>query len=144
MNIKKLAIISFLGLVTMLSGAYVTKAQTVVFEPGRYRMNYRGYRTDERGARLLQQAVNRGYADGYQAGRDDRSSHRRLNWRRNQMYRLANNGYENYVGQSYYRYYYQQGFQRGYQDGYYSRNRYGDGTQILGNVLGQIFRAIRD
>jgi hypothetical protein len=143
MKFKKLAIIGFMGLVTMLSGAYVTKAQVVVLEPGRYRMNYRGYRTDERGANLLQQAVNRGYADGYRAGRDDRDGRRHGNWRRNEMYRIGNSGYENYVGQSYYRYYYQQGFQRGYQDGYYSRNRYGDGTNILGNVLNMIFRPRR-
>jgi len=143
MKIKKLAIIGFMGLVTMLSGAYVTKAQTVVFEPGRYRTNYRGYRTNERGAELLRRAVNRGYADGYSAGQADRSSGRRLNWRRNEMYRTGTTGYENYVGQSYYRYYYQQGFQRGYQDGFYSRTRYGTGTEILGNVLNQIFRATR-
>jgi len=143
MNIKKLMIGGFLGLGMMLSGAYVTKAQTVVFEPGQYRVNYRGYRTNERGARLLQQAVNRGYAEGYQAGQDDRSTGRRVNWRRNQMYRSGNAGYENYVGQSYYRYYYQQGFQRGYQDGFYSRNRYGNGTNILGNVLNMIFNARR-
>jgi hypothetical protein len=143
MKIKKLAIIGFLGAVTMLSGAYVTKAQVVVLEPGRYRMNYRGYRTDERGAQLLQQAVNRGYADGYRTGREDRDSRRRLDWRRNEMYRLGNTGYENYVGQSYYRYYYQQGFQRGYQDGFYSRNRYGNGTEILGTILNQIFRPRR-
>jgi len=143
MKIKKLAIIGFLGLVTMLSGTYVTKAQTVVFEPGRYRINYRNYRTNERGARLLQQAVNRGYADGYRAGQEDRESRRRLSWNRNQMYRSGYNGYENSVGRSYYRYYYQQGFQRGYQDGFYSRNRYGNGTEVLGNILNQIFRATR-
>ena len=143
MNIRKLAIIGFMSAATMLSGAYVTKAQVITIQPGRYRMNYRGYRTDERGAQLLQQAVNRGYADGYQAGRDDRSGRRRLNYRRNQMYMSGNTGYENYVGQSYYRYYYQQGFQRGYQDGYYSRNQYGDGTNILGNVLNLIFRPRR-
>jgi hypothetical protein len=34
MKIRKLAIISFLGLVTLLSGAYASSAQTVVFEPG--------------------------------------------------------------------------------------------------------------
>ena len=143
MNLRKFGLIGFMGLAMMLSGAYVTKAQVITIQPGRYRMNYRGYRTDERGAQLLQQAVNRGYADGYNAGRDDRSGRRRLNWRRNEMYRRGNIGYENYVGESYYRYYYQQGFQRGYQDGFYSRNRYGDGNNILGNVLNMIFRPTR-
>jgi hypothetical protein len=60
------------------------------------------------------------------------------------MYMSGNEGYERYVGQSYYRYYYQQGFQRGYQDGFYSRRRYGNGNEILGNVLNGIFRAIRN
>ena len=143
MKIKKLAVLGFLSLGMLLGGTYVSKAQVITFEPGRYRTNYRGYRTDERGAALLQQAVNRGYADGYNAGRADRDGRHRNNWRRNEYYRQANNGYENYVGQSYYRYYYQQGFQRGYQDGYYSRNRYGDGTNVLGNVLNLIFRARR-
>ncbi len=144
MKIRRLSIMSFLGLVMLLGGAYVSSAQTVVFEPGRYRVNYRGYRTDERGANLLREAVRRGYVDGYQAGRADRDGRRRQNYRRNRMYMSGNEGYESYVGQSYYRYYYQQGFQRGYQDGFYSRNRYGNGTDILGNVLNGIFRAIRN
>lgn len=143
MKIRKLSLIGFLGLVTLLSGAYVTDAQ-VVFQPGRYRLNYRNYRTDERGANLLQQAVRRGYREGYQAGAADRDGRRRMNWRRNNMYRSGNNGWENYVGQSQYRYYFQQGFQRGYQDGYYQRRRYGDGTEILGNILNGIFRAFRN
>ena len=143
MKTRKLAIISFLGLVTLLSGAYASRAQTVVFEPGSYRVNYRNYRTNERGATLLREAVRRGYIEGYRAGQEDRDGRRRLNWRRNEMYRSGNMGWENHVGQSYYRYYFQQGFQRGYQDGYYSRNRYGTGTDILGTVLNGIFRATR-
>src|SRR3569623_1354253 len=100
MKIRKLAIIGSMGLAMMLSGVYVAKAQVITFEPGRYRTNYRGYRTDERGAQLLQQAVNRGYTDGYQAGRDDRSGRRRLNYRRNRLYMSGNTGEENYVGPS--------------------------------------------
>ena len=144
MKIKKLGIISGLGLVILLGGAYATNAQVVVLEPGQYRVNYRNYRTDERGANLLREAVRRGYVAGYRAGREDRDGRRRLDWRRNNMYRSGNEGYESYVGQSYYRYYFQQGFQRGYQDGFYSRRRYGDGNEILGNVLNGIFRAIRN
>ena len=142
MKIRKLMFIGFLGLVTLLSGAYVTNAQTVIFEPGRYRVNYRNYRTDERGANLLREAVRRGYVAGYQAGRADREGRRRLSWQRNRMYRSGNEGYETYVGQSYYRYYYQQGFQRGYQDGFNSQSRYGvrsgNGMSILGSILGSI------
>lgn len=142
MKLRKLAILSFAGLVIVLGGAYASSAQTIVFEPGHYRVNYRGYRTDERGANLLREAVRRGYVAGYQAGQADRDG-RRVNWRRNRMYLSGNEGYENYVGESYYRYYFRQGFQRGYQDGYYSRNRYGTGTEILANVLSNIFRASR-
>ena len=144
MKTRKLIIFSFLGLVMLLGGAYATSAQTVVFQPGRYRLNYRNYRTDERGANLLREAVRRGYSAGYEAGRADRDGRRRMNWRRNRLYRSGNQGYESYVGQSYYRYYFQQGFQRGYQDGFYSRNRYGNGTEILANVLNNIFRAVRN
>src|SRR5687768_13548050 len=115
MKIRKVAIFSFLGLVILLGGAYVSSAQVVVLEPGRYRVNYRNYRTDERGANLLREAVRRGYVDGYQAGRADRDGRRRLNYRRNGMYMSGNQGYETYVGRSQYRYYYQQGFQREYQ-----------------------------
>jgi len=144
MNIRRLALISFLGLTTVLSAAYVSNAQTIVFEPGSYRTNYRRYRTNERGAALLREAVRRGYTEGYQAGRDDRDGRRRMNYRRNNFYRSGNSGWESYVDRRQYQYYYQQGFQRGYQDGFYSRNRYGTGTEILGNVLNSIFRAIRD
>ncbi|PYS88283.1 MAG: hypothetical protein DMF62_10165 [Acidobacteria bacterium] len=144
MKIRRLAILSFLGLMMLLSGAYATRAQNVVvFEPGRYRVNYRNYRTDQRGATLLREAVRRGYVAGYEAGRADREGRRHLNWRRNHIYMSGNEGYESYVGQSYYRYYFQQGFQRGYQDGFYSRTRYGTGTEILANVLNGIFRAVR-
>src|SRR4030095_4020006 len=115
MKIRKLGIISILGLVIVLGGAYASSAQTIVFEPGRYRVNYRNYRTDERGANLLREAVRRGYVAGYRAGQADRSGRRRLDWRRNNMYRSGNEGYENYVGQLYYRYYFQQGIQARYE-----------------------------
>ena len=144
MNIRKLALISFLGISTILCGVVVSNAQTVIFEPGNYRTNYRRYRTNERGANLLREAVRRGYTEGYQAGRDDRNGRRRMDYRRNRVYRSANSGWESYVDRRQYQYYYQQGFQRGYQDGFYSRNRYGNGSEILANVLGGIFRAIRD
>ena len=143
MKLKKLAILSLVGLVIFLGGAYASSAQTIVFEPGRYRVNYRNYRTDERGANLLREAVRRGYTAGYNAGVADREGRSRMNWRGHHMYRSGNEGYENYVGQSYYRYYFQQGFQRGYHDGFYTRNRYGNGTEILANILNGIFRAQR-
>ena len=67
MKIRRLAILSFLGLMMLLSGAYATRAQNVVvFEPGRYRVNYRNYRTDQRGATLLREAVRRYGAHAFQ------------------------------------------------------------------------------
>jgi len=143
MNFRRFVLISFLGGSMLLCGVVVSQAQTVVFEPGRYRVNYGRYRTNERGAELLREAVRRGYREGYQAGVADRDGRGRFNWRRNSVYRSADMGYESYVGQSYYRYYFQQGFQRGYQDGYYSRRRYGNGTDILSGILNSIFRATR-
>jgi hypothetical protein len=143
MRVRKAFLMCCLGLAMVFSGTLVTKAQTIVFQPGRYRVNYRGYRTDERGANLLREAVRQGYRAGYQAGVDDRNGRRRMNWRRNEMYRSANLGWENYVDRRNYQYYFQQGFQRGYQDGYNSRNRYGNGTDILGGILNTIFRARR-
>lgn len=144
MSIRNLAIITGVVIATAFGSAVTTKAQDV-FQPGRYRV-MRGrsyYETDNRGAELLREAVRRGYREGYQAGRADRSARHRLNWRTNRVYRSANLGWENYVDRRQYQYYFQQGFQRGYQDGFYSRRRYGNGTDVLGNVLNTIFRAIR-
>jgi len=143
MSLRKFAVTGILGGAMLLAGAVASKAQTIVFEPGNYRVNHGRYRTNERGATLLREAVRRGYREGYQAGREDRSNRNRMNWRRHNLYMSGNSGYESYVGQSQYRYYYQQGFQRGYQDGFNSRNRYGDGNDILGSFLNSIFRASR-
>ena len=84
-----------------------------------------------------------GYREGYNAGVADRNGRRRMNYRRNEAYRSGNIGWEDAVDRRQYQYYFQQGFQRGYQDGFYSRTRYGTGTDILGNVLNSIFRAVR-
>ena len=143
MNIRRLPLITFLGLSTLLCGAYVSKAQTIVFEPGNYRLNHGRYRTNERGANLLREAVRRGYQEGYQAGRDDRDGRRRMNYRRNSFYTSGNSGWESYVDRRQYQYYYQQGFQRGYQDGFGNRQQYGVNsngqasllTSILGTIL---------
>jgi len=109
-----------------------------------YGSGYRVYRngsyydTDSRGAELLQQAVNAGYQQGFQAGQYDRNDRRRNNWNKNGIYRSGNFGYENGVDRGQYQYYFQQGFQRGYQDGYNSRNQFGNGSNILGDILGSI------
>ncbi len=110
----------------------------------RYRVIRNGtfYNTDQRGADLLRQAVNAGYQQGYEAGRNDRSGRRRSSYSTSNVYRSGNYGYESYVDQNQYQYYFKQGFQRGYQDGYNSRNQYGSNNggsiNILSAILGQI------
>jgi hypothetical protein len=88
----------------------------------RYRVYRNGsyYNTDQRGADLLRHAVNQGYQQGFQAGRNDRNR-RNYSWSNSNVYRSGTMGYQSYVNQSQYRYYFQQGFQRGYQDGSNSR-----------------------
>ena len=119
---------------------------------GRYRVYRNGsyYNTDYRGAELLRQAVNEGYRQGFQAGRNDRNSRRRVTWSNSNVYRSGSIGYQSHVTRSQYQYYFQQGFQRGYQDG--SNSRYQDGydgdyeygrmengsMNILGTILGSI------
>lgn len=110
----------------------------------RYRIYRNGsyYQTDNRGAELLRQAVNRGYQQGYRAGQNDRRYRRGNNYNNDSIYRSGNYGYQSYVDSSQYQYYFREGFERGYQDGYNSQVRYGynsGGTlNILGTILNQI------
>lgn len=118
---------------------------------GWYRINRGGnyYEVDQRQYALLQQAVNNGYRQGYNAGLRDRRYGRGDNYYYNdQMYRSGNYGYQSYVNRDLYQYYFQQGFQRGYVDGYNNSSRYGyrtnSGLNILGNVLGTILQLATD
>jgi hypothetical protein len=107
----------------------------------RYRVNRNGryYNMDQRGAELLRQAVNAGYQQGYNAGRQDSRSRRRNSWNNNSMYNSGTYGYQSYVDRNLYQYYFRQGFEKGYQDGFSSRNQYGrNGTNILGTILNSI------
>ena len=100
-----------------------------------YRIRHKNYRTDQRGVDLLQQAINEGYRQGFQLGQQDRNSRRKSNWKRNNIYRSGDMGYDSHVDRGQYQYYFQQGVQRGYDDGWNSRNRYGTGNSVLGNIL---------
>jgi flagellar biosynthesis/type III secretory pathway protein FliH len=100
------------------------------------------YNTDNRGAELLRQAVNRGYQQGVIAGRNDRMGRRGMSWRNSRVYSSGNYGYQSYVDSSQYRYYFQQGFERGYQDGYNSRYQYGSNNNGTFNILGSILSSI--
>jgi flagellar biosynthesis/type III secretory pathway protein FliH len=107
-----------------------------VYRDGKY------YQTDQRGADLLRQAVNRGYQEGFRAGQNDRSNRRGSNYYNNSVYRNGNYGYQSHVDSRQYQYYFQQGFQRGYQDGYNSRYQYGTNSGGSLNILGSILQGI--
>ena len=114
---------------------------------GWYRINRGGtyYNVDQRQYQLLQNAVNQGYRQGYNAGVRDRRYNRSANYYYNDnVYRSGTYGYQSYVARDQYQYYFQQGFQRGYEDGINSRYQYGyrtnNGISILGNVLSSILQ----
>jgi len=100
------------------------------------------YQTDYRGAELLKQAVNKGYQQGFYAGRNDRSNRRGSGYNNSSMYSRGNYGYQSYVDSNQYQYYFREGFRRGYEDGYNSRYQYGSnnngGLNILGTILQQV------
>ncbi len=114
------------------------------YNNNRYRVYRNGsyYQTDNRGAELLRQAVNRGYQQGVRAGQGDRSYRRRSNYNNSSIYRSGNYGYQSYVDSRQYQYYFQQGFERGYQDGYNSRYQNGTNNNGVFNILGTILQGI--
>jgi flagellar biosynthesis/type III secretory pathway protein FliH len=165
-NLKRTIAVSALGLAAILGTGEIASAQTNKqirkqeqkiwkqqqkverqeqklenMQARRYRVYRNGsyYQTDNRGAELLRQAVNRGYQEGFRAGQNDRRYRRAANYGGSSIFRSGNYGYQSYVDSSQYRYYFQQGFQRGYEDGYNSRYRYGSnangGLTILGSIL---------
>jgi hypothetical protein len=92
---------------------------------------------------IQQQAVNVGYREGYQAGRDDSRNNRNYDYDDHSAYRNATSGYRSSYGdRELYRRYFQEGFRRGYDDGYRNRSVNG-GTgrsrvrDILGDILGR-------
>ena len=108
-----------------------------------YVRNGMSYSTNQYGANMLQQAVNDGYGEGYNAGRADRMDGWRADYRSSYVYQNASYGYNGYYGdRDEYAYYFRQGFQRGYEDGYYSRTQYGvyqnGNYSIIGAVLNTI------
>jgi hypothetical protein len=109
----------------------------------RYNRGGRYYRINEYGAKILRQALNHGYEEGFRAGRADREDRWRFNYKDSYAYRDANYGYLGYyIDRSEYNYYFREGFRRGYEDGYNSRYRYGrfanGNYSMLDNILSQI------
>jgi hypothetical protein len=112
---------------------------------------YRGgqyYYTSQYGAQMLQDALERGYEEGYWAGRADRDDGWGYDYRNSYGYQDATFGYDGYyVPTDEYSHYFREGFRRGYEDGYYSRNDYGyydnGRPSILGAIIGTIIDIVR-
>lgn len=101
------------------------------------------YETNQYGANSLRQAVNYGYAQGYQAGQAARQDRWSSGYQNSYAYQDANYGYDGYyVGQDDYNYYFRQGFSRGYEDGYGSRYQYGQYSSGSYNILGAVLSQI--
>lgn len=108
---------------------------------------YRGgsnayYQTDYRGAELLRRAVNLGYQQGYNAGRQDDRYGRGDDYYDDRYYRSGDYGYQTYVDRDQYEYYFREGYERGYYDGYNSQSRYGYSSGGKWNILGSILSSI--
>lgn len=133
-------------------GFYNGNANANTNRDGRYRVYRNGsyYNTTGQGVELLRQAVNEGYRQGFEAGRNDRNSRRRGDWSNSNVYRTGTIGYQSQVDRNQYQYYFRQGFQRGYQDGtnsqyavdydgnYQYGTRQGGTMNILSSILGSI------
>jgi hypothetical protein len=101
------------------------------------------YETNQYGVNLLRQAVNYGYAEGFQAGRADRADRWRYDYSGSYAYQDASYGYIGlYIGRDDYNYYFREGFRRGYEDGFYRRQRYGRYENNSYSVLDGILTGI--
>jgi hypothetical protein len=83
--------------------------------------SYPSYPTDRGGVAVPRGsiAVDNGYRDGFEAGRDDARDRDRFDYRRAKRYREGDRGYDNrYGSRDAYKQDYRAGFQRGYEDGY--------------------------
>ncbi|HEX3109653.1 MAG TPA: hypothetical protein VHU41_11220, partial [Thermoanaerobaculia bacterium] len=111
----------------------------------RYLRGGRWYEINEYAARVFQDAINYGYAEGFRAGEADRLDHWRYDYSSSYAYLDASYGYYGlYVSLPDYNFYFREGFRRGYEDGYYGRYRYG--AMVGGNlrIMGDVLRLIID
>lgn len=98
--------------------------------------NYGGYNRSD----IRNQALNYGYREGYNSGRQDRVNDRNPDYRNDSVYRDATAGYRDQYGNvEFYRQSFREGYQRGYEDGYRGRSSGSGGgwRDIIGGVLGQ-------
>ena len=83
--------------------------------------NWRGGRND-----IYRIAQQNGYNDGLRSGQSERNSRRSFDYRNDDRYRDASNGYRSdYGNRDQYRQAYREGYQRGYEEGYRQNNRGG-------------------
>ena len=109
----------------------------------RYRVGSTDRETNQYGAAVMRQAVNNGYAQGWKAGRADRTDHWASNYQQSYGYQDANFGYSgNYLPQSDYNYYFREGFQRGYEDGFARHAQYGTVVNGSPSILDAILSSI--
>jgi hypothetical protein len=84
----------------------------------------RGYRDVDRRGGVNEPAYARGYADGFDKGRDDFKDRHRYDALRHGDYRDGDNGYDrDYGSKDAYKQYYREGFRSGYEDGYRGSDR---------------------
>lgn len=92
---------------------------------------------------MIEDAINRGYEEGFYAGRADRQDGWGFNYQSSYGYQDASFGYDSYyVGLDEYNHYFREGFRRGYEDGYYGRYQYGSYRNGKYEVLGAILQTI--
>jgi len=106
------------------------------------------YYTSQYGAQMLQDAVNNGYEEGFQAGQADRQDGWNFDYQNSYAYQDAAYGYDGYyVSMDEYSTYFREGFQRGYEDGYYGQYQYGQYNggkyQVLGSILQGILSLVQ-
>jgi len=109
----------------------------------RYNRGGTYYETNRYVVEHLQQAIQYGYAEGFQAGMADRQDRWRFDYEQCDGYRDANYGYNGYyVNQDDYSYYFREGFRRGYEDGYNGRYHYGRLANGRYTILGSVLTGI--
>lgn len=88
---------------------------------------------------IARQAIDRGYREGYRAGRDDRRDGDGYSYESHNTYQDATAGYRSVYGdRELYRRYFQEGYRRGYDDGYRNRSASGTGRSRVRDILGDI------
>ena len=109
----------------------------------RYYRNGIYYETNHFGIEHIHQAIQFGYAEGYQAGMADRQDRWRSDYERHDAYMDADYGYNGYyVSMDDYNYYFREGFRHGYEDGYSGRYRYGRFSNGRYTILDSVLRGI--